>query len=188
MKPRLALLETEAPCERTCGSSAAQRASELRTNPLSWRALRIVEIDGRERAGPLVWLADSVWTRARGVLGRSALLRVGGCWLHPCRAVHGFGLRQALDVLFIADDGRILAIQRLAPGRIACHFGARSVLELDAGQTRAWGLRCGQRLSSLAVDARTDQLDDPRSVLSLPRVHRFDRLRHCLTRHIRRLS
>lgn len=54
--------------------------------------------------------------------------------LRPCRAVHTFGLREPIDVIFLGTQNRILrCVPRLAPNRVAFHWRARAVLELPAG-------------------------------------------------------
>lgn len=71
--------------------------------------------------------------------GRSRLLglallprgRAGPGLLIPrCSAVHSFGMRFALTLLFLDRDGRVIALRRLPPRRLARCRGAAAVLEL----------------------------------------------------------
>src|SRR6476619_3116236 len=66
-------------------------------------------------------VADSIWSRLRGLLGRQELASDEGLLLTPESNVHAW--------------------------RTVGHRGARSVLELQAGTSRRLGLRPGDRLA-----------------------------------------
>jgi len=93
--------------------------------------------------------------RRRGLLGRD---RVGGALvLRPCRQIHTFGMRMPIDVVWCADDGRVLRIATMAPGRVSRPvLGARFVIEASAGATDRWRLRVGDSLEVIAADGRDD--------------------------------
>lgn len=62
----------------------------------------------------------------------------------PCSAVHTFFMRFAIDVLFVARDGRALKIYvALPPWRLAFGFGAFAVIELAAGALELSDTRVG---------------------------------------------
>ncbi|HET9184613.1 MAG TPA: DUF192 domain-containing protein [Solirubrobacterales bacterium] len=73
--------------------------------------------------------------RAR-LLGLSGLRREDapdGLLIPRCRSVHTFGMRFALDLVFLDGRGRPLAVRRsVPPRRLAWHRGAAAVLELPA--------------------------------------------------------
>ncbi len=75
----------------------------------------------------------AVTARAR-LLGLARLDRRSageGLLIPHCRSVHTFGMRFALDLVFLTADGGVLDLRReLGPGRIARCPGADSVLEL----------------------------------------------------------
>lgn len=89
---------------------------------------------------------DSPWSRARGLLGRSGLEPGQALWLAPCRQVHTFFMRFAIDVIFLDQTGKVLRLcRRMAPWRISPWVaGAGSALELAEGG--ADGLALGDRL------------------------------------------
>lgn len=61
-----------------------------------------------------------------------------GLLLSPCEAIHTFGMRFPLDVLFIDPGGKVRALrQGLRPRRMAACWRARSTLELAPGAIRA---------------------------------------------------
>jgi uncharacterized membrane protein (UPF0127 family) len=99
--------------------------------------------------GTWVAVADRWWQRLRGLLGRSQLSTGSGLLLQPCRAVHMFGMRYAVDFAFLDRRGSVVAVyHRLAPGqRSRWHKGAAYALELPAGTLAKTGTREGDRLS-----------------------------------------
>jgi uncharacterized membrane protein (UPF0127 family) len=97
-------------------------------------------VDGRVRAP--VEVAPGFRARQRGLLGRDGL--TGALWLAPCRQVHTFGMRFAIDVAYVDRRGRVLAVHRMRPGRLARpHLRARAVVEAEAGAFAAWNLAPG---------------------------------------------
>jgi uncharacterized membrane protein (UPF0127 family) len=55
--------------------------------------------------------------------------------LEPCRAVHTFGMRFALDLIWLARDGAVLRVDRAVPvRRHRLCLRARSVVETRAGE------------------------------------------------------
>ena len=86
-------------------------------------------------------------TRNRGLLGRDALDEQVGFVIAPCSAVHTFGMRFPIDLIFAARDGRVLKIRHAVPAfRIAVGFGAFAVIEMAAGTVTRSGLQEGDRL------------------------------------------
>lgn len=57
-----------------------------------------------------------------------------GLLILRCASVHTFGMRFSLDLVFLAADGRPLALHRsVPPRRLVVHRGADAVLEVPAG-------------------------------------------------------
>jgi hypothetical protein len=79
----------------------------------------------------------AVGLRAR-LLGLAHLDRgeVGGGLLIPrCASVHTFGMRFALDLYFLGEEGEPLAIRRgIGARRVVSCRGTRAVLEIPAGE------------------------------------------------------
>lgn len=102
-------------------------------------------VDGRPVAE--LELADSRAARRKGLLGRDGV--TGAFWLRPCRHVHTFGMRFAIDVALVDRDGRVLHVQTMPRGRMsAVRRRCRSVVEAEAGAFEGWGLRPGSVLST----------------------------------------
>ena len=100
-------------------------------------------------------VADHPVARMRGLLGRSDLPRGEGILLRPAGSIHTFFMRFPIDVVFLDADDRVLkVVPHLAPWRAAGVKGARSVLELAAGEADARGIRAG---SALTVDVESPE-------------------------------
>lgn len=83
--------------------------------------------------------------RARGLLGRDGI--AGAMVLRPCRNVHTFGMRFAIDVAFCDRDGRVLRTCSLPPRRISpVVLRAAFALEAEAGALERWNLRVGDQV------------------------------------------
>jgi uncharacterized membrane protein (UPF0127 family) len=92
-------------------------------------------------------VADTVFTRMRGLLGRKTLEPGAGLLLRPAPSVHTLFMRFPIDVVFLDRDGRVLkVVPELRPWRAAGCRGARQVLELAAGEAARRGLATGDRL------------------------------------------
>lgn len=57
--------------------------------------------------GTSVRVADGWWSRLRGLLGAPTLEAGEGLVLIPCKAVHMYGMKQSLDVVFVGSDGKV---------------------------------------------------------------------------------
>jgi uncharacterized membrane protein (UPF0127 family) len=81
-------------------------------------------------------VAQTHWSRLRGLLGASADDFRNGCglWIRPCRGVHTLAMRYPIDVLYL-DRANIVVhvIANLQPWRFApVRLQAASVLELPS--------------------------------------------------------
>ena len=92
-------------------------------------------------------LAETALTRMRGLLGRSDLPSGEGILLKPASSVHMAFMRFAIDAVFLDRDLRVLKVTAdLKPWRTAGARGAKSVLEIRAGEAARRGLSVGDRL------------------------------------------
>ncbi len=85
----------------------------------------------------------------RGLLGRSGLESGEGLLLQPASSVHTFFMRFAIDVVFLSRDGEVLKVaDRVPPWRTAAARGAKTVIELAAGEAGRCGICVGDRLAT----------------------------------------
>jgi uncharacterized membrane protein (UPF0127 family) len=93
-------------------------------------------------------IADSCFSRMKGLLGRSSLCSGEGLLLRPCMAVHTLGMQFTIDTIFLDKKNIVVATGTLSPNRMsAVHFSAKSVIELPAGTIRSSSIRCGDLVS-----------------------------------------
>jgi uncharacterized membrane protein (UPF0127 family) len=93
-------------------------------------------------------VADTAFTRMRGLLGRRGLPRGHGLFIQPTWSVHTWFMRFPIDVVFLDRDLTVLKIRKdMGPWRAAARFRARSVLELAAGECERLQLEVGDRLA-----------------------------------------
>lgn len=93
-------------------------------------------------------VADSAWTRMRGLLGRRGLESGEGLLITPTGSVHTFFMRFPIDVLFLDERGTVLRVSSaLAPWRTLVCARATSALELPAGTAAASGTQASDVLA-----------------------------------------
>lgn len=113
------------------------------------KEVRVVRGDSGIHVGVRVAVADSWWSRFRGLLARPRLRAGDGLLLLECGSVHTVGMAYSIDVAFLDAEGRVVrSIPRLGPWRVG-RGGADAVhaLELPPGRLDATGTVPGDRLS-----------------------------------------
>jgi len=97
--------------------------------------------------GDRVGIADTSATRRTGLLKHSRLEPGEGLWIAPSEAVHTFGMKFPIDVLFLDKKRKVLKIRsKMARSRMAICLRAHSVLELPTGTAAAMGTLVGDQL------------------------------------------
>lgn len=68
-------------------------------------------------------------------MGKPGLNAEKGLLLHPCRSIHTFFMRFALDLVFLNHENKVVKIVRsVKPGRIIWGgWSAQSVIEVQSG-------------------------------------------------------
>jgi uncharacterized protein len=90
-------------------------------------------------------VAANARARRRGLLGRDAV--DGVLVLRPCRHVHTFRMRFAIDVAFCDVNGLVLRTCSLPPGRLSpVVVRAAFAMEAGTGAFERWRLRPGDRI------------------------------------------
>jgi len=73
-------------------------------------------------------------SRRRGLLGIDSLERGRALIIAPTSAIHTWFMRFAIDVAFVARDGRVVKVRHeLPPWRISGAIGSYAVIELPCG-------------------------------------------------------
>ena len=95
-------------------------------------------------------LAETMFTRLRGLLGRKSLAEGEGLLLRPASSIHTAFMRFTIDAVFLDRDNRIVKVAaELRPWRMAACRGSRAVLELSAGEAARRGMRPGVSLTQV---------------------------------------
>ena len=101
-----------------------------------------------------VEVADSGAKRSKGLLGRAGLTPGEAIWIVPCESVHTFGMKFAIDLVYLDRKLRIRKIRRnVRPWRISGCFTAHSVVELASGSIRTMDAQVGDFVEFSRADA-----------------------------------
>jgi uncharacterized protein len=102
-------------------------------------------------------LADTPWTRLRGLLGRRRLEADEGVLLRPVNAIHTMFMRFPIDVVFLDRAYEVVkVVADVRPWRFAGARGAKIVLELPAGAAARIRLTPGERLVPVPQSQRKE--------------------------------
>jgi uncharacterized membrane protein (UPF0127 family) len=99
------------------------------------RSLPARALDG----GLRVFEADTRRARGLGLARLDALAGDQALLIPRCRSVHTFGMRFALDLIWLDGAGAAVRVDRaVPPRRLRTCLGARAVVECAAGQAGAF--------------------------------------------------
>lgn len=122
---------------RTAGQHASRPAAAQPTRAGQHRLARLPS--SAPAPGLTLYEAATRRARARGLAGLDALPAGSALRLAPCRSVHTFGMRFALDLLWLDANGRIVRVDEgVAPRRLRTCLRARAVVEVPAGDAPAF--------------------------------------------------
>jgi uncharacterized membrane protein (UPF0127 family) len=93
-------------------------------------------------------VADTFWSRGKGLIGRQDLAHGDGLLIDPCSSIHCFFMSIPIDVLYLDKEDRVVGMDKnLRPWRIGGFYrGARRVLELPSGTLAQNMIAIGERL------------------------------------------
>ena len=103
-------------------------------------------------------VANSGLKRNKGLLGREYISLGGGLWILPCQAVHTFGMRFPIDLVYLDRKKKIKKLKsEVPPGRLSACLLAHSVLELPPGTIRATQTQPGDTLEFWSAPLASDR-------------------------------
>lgn len=95
-----------------------------------------------------VELAESLWSRFWGLMGRKKLAPGHALYLRSASSVHTAFMRFPIDIIFLEKDGRVRkVVPALEPFRVALDFGSSGVLELIADTAAQAQVTAGDKLT-----------------------------------------
>lgn len=94
--------------------------------------------------------ATTFWQRLLGLLGKKDLSVEQGLIIEPCKIVHTFFMKFALDIIFLNQRDRVVnIIENMPPNRISPFINeAQVVVELKAGVSKNKEIRLGNKIIS----------------------------------------
>ena len=94
--------------------------------------LRVTNLSKNTCLGTQIVVADSPRRRMVGLLGTTRLEPECGLLIFPTQAVHTFGMKYPLDLVFLDKKKRVVAVRKcLRPNRLSrIYWRAECVLEL----------------------------------------------------------
>ncbi len=103
--------------------------------------------------GRNIRVATSLLERAIGLLSTPSLGEGEGMYVSPCKSVHTFLMRYAIDVLFLDRQGTVLGGQTHRPWRLSrVYWRSAGALELPEGSLARTGTRVGDRIEMKDVN------------------------------------
>ena len=96
-----------------------------------------------------VHLADRIWSRFWGLMGRKDLPDGAALLLRPTSSIHTAFMRFPIDVVFLDRSLRVVkVVLGMRPFRVTMALkGAHSALELNAGQAAKAQVEAGDQLA-----------------------------------------
>jgi uncharacterized membrane protein (UPF0127 family) len=92
-------------------------------------------------------IADTPRARTVGLLKRTSLEPGEGLLITPCEGIHTFGMKFAIDVVFVSGKKKVMKVRPAMPrSRISLCLLAHSVIELPAGTAARTGTVKGDQL------------------------------------------
>ena len=118
-----------------------------------------------------VTVADSIWSRLVGLLGKKSLSPESGVWIVPANSVHSIGMLFTFDLVLIDKHFKVVGLKELLrPFRVTRpNFRAESVLELPAHAIIKSRTEIGDQLVIERYEARKSSLyDSVEAVVAAP--------------------
>ena len=94
-------------------------------------------------------MANRVFSRAKGLLGRKGLDKGEAVVLKPCNSIHTFFMRFAIDVIFIDKNNKVIkTVFSVKPFRLtAIYWMSSQAIELHVGTILSSNTEKGDSLS-----------------------------------------
>lgn len=104
-------------------------------------------------------VADTSWSRMKGLLGRKSLAKDAGLLITKCNSIHMFFMKFALDVIFLDSTNKVVGlVKNIPPFALSPIFwNANKAIELAAGIIENTETKIGDRFSFFCT------LNDPPS-------------------------
>lgn len=111
--------------------------------------IRIIHGETKKVIAQRALRADSFFERSFGLIGYSSMAEIDALLLPKCRAVHMWGMRFSIDVVFCNKENVIVGLSKnLKPWRISrYYFSAMFTIEFPEGTIERSELHIADRLT-----------------------------------------
>ncbi|WP_423799543.1 DUF192 domain-containing protein [Neobacillus sp. SAB-20_R2A] len=94
-------------------------------------------------------MADSFFTRLKGLMFRSDPITDEGLWIIPCNSIHMFFMKFPIDVVLLNERNEVVKIyHNIKPWRATKPIkAAHSTLELPVGSIKNLGISIGCKIN-----------------------------------------
>lgn len=94
-------------------------------------------------------VADTAWSRMRGLLGRSFLAEDSGLLILRCNSIHMFFMRFPIDVFFLDNSDKVVGLaHKIPPFALSPIFWkATKAIEVASGMIEKTHTQIGDQLS-----------------------------------------
>jgi uncharacterized membrane protein (UPF0127 family) len=107
-------------------------------------------------------VADTLWRRMRGLLGRASLSAGSGMLFRGESSIHSAFMRFEFDAVFMDRDLLVVGLaERIPPWRARAAKGSRNILELAAGEISRTGVAIGDQLAEIETPDADPAIDTP---------------------------
>lgn len=94
-----------------------------------------------------VEVASTFFNRMKGLLHRDGFTTTNGLIITPCNYVHTFGMKFAIDIVFIDKNYRVIGFRtNVKKNKIAGSINSKHTLELPAGKLQSLNIEMGDRI------------------------------------------
>lgn len=115
--------------------------------------MKIVNLSSEKILAGNALMANTFWSRLKGLLGRNTLPPEEALILQPCSSVHTCFMKFSIDVVFLDQQGQVVkSHENLPPWRFTPIVrNATTVVELPAGTIKAGDVKSGDTLIWMEV-------------------------------------
>lgn len=110
--------------------------------------MRLISKTTNKTLVPKLEIATGMWSRMKGLLGRSELPATEALLIKECDSIHTFFMRFSIDVVFV--DAKMIVKKTVAnvrPGRLVYgHWRAAHVIEFSEGFLENNPIQIGEQL------------------------------------------
>jgi uncharacterized membrane protein (UPF0127 family) len=112
------------------------------------RTVKVISLKNQTLIAEKCFVAESAWSRAIGLLGRSSLNSQEAMLFEECTSVHMWGMRFPIDVVFL-NQGKVTSLHsQVQPWRLLPLWdrSSRDVIEFPVGTIQSHHLNIGDHL------------------------------------------